>query len=282
MHARVIGLQQLETELKRALERQEFVIHYQPIVALDRDRIQGFEALLRWRHPEKGLIPPGEFIPVAEETGVIVPLGWWTLRTACRQMQQWCRDFPAHRGMSLSVNISERQFSEPDMVAGVQRILEETGLPANHLCLEVTESLLLEHVEAALDKLSRLQRLGVRLHLDDFGTGYSSLSYLQKFSYDSLKIDRSFVRTLDGTEGSSAIVKTIIALGNMMHIDVIAEGVESLEQLASLRQMECPQVQGFYFSKPLGQESVPGLLSEDSLSGDAGADPNGSRPRLQS
>ncbi len=282
MHARVMGLQQLETELKRALERQEFVIHYQPIVALDKDRIQGFEALLRWRHPDRGLIPPGEFIPVAEETGVIVPLGWWTLRTACRQMQQWRGDFPDYRGMSLSVNISERQFSEPDMVAVVQRILEETGLPAKDLCLEVTESLLLDHVEAALEKLAQLQRLGVKLHVDDFGTGYSSLSYLQKFSYDSLKIDRSFVRALDGSEDSSAIVKTIIALGRMMRIDVIAEGVESLEQLASLREMKCPQVQGFYFSKPLAQESVPDLLSLDSNSGRDGWDPNGSGPRLQS
>jgi diguanylate cyclase (GGDEF)-like protein/PAS domain S-box-containing protein len=282
MHARVMALQQMEIELKRALDRQEFVIHYQPIVALGRDRILGFEALLRWRHPERGLVPPSEFIPVAEETGVIVPLGWWTLRTACRQMQQWRSDFPEYHGLSLSVNISERQFGEPDMVAVVKTILEETGLPPQDLCLEVTESLLLDHVEAALNKLAQLQRLGVKLHVDDFGTGYSSLSYLQKFSYDSLKIDRSFVKALDGSKDANAIVKTIIALGRMMHIDVIAEGVESPEQVASLREMDCPQVQGFYFSKPLEQESVPALLALGSESESDGPDPNGAGFRLHS
>lgn len=261
MHARVMALQQLETELKRALERQEFEIHYQPILVLDEGRIEGFEALLRWRHPERGLVAPGEFIPVAEETGLIVPLGWWTLRTACVQMQEWRKGFPSYSGLTLSVNISGRQFGEPDMVAVVQRILEETGLPAGDLCLEVTESLLLDHADKALDKLAQLHRLGVKLHADDFGTGYSSLSYLQKFAYDSLKIDRSFVGALDGSEDSSAIVKTIIALGRLMHINIIAEGVENRQQLASLRQLRCPQVQGFFFSKPLEREKVVDLLT---------------------
>ncbi len=184
--------------------------------------------------------------------------------------------------MSPSVNFSERRFSEPDMVAVVQSILEETGLPAQDLCLEVTEGLLLDHMEAALDKLAQWQRLGVKLHVEDFGTGYSSLSYLQKSSYDSLKIDRSFVRALDGSEDSSAIVKTIIGLGRLMHIDIIAEGVESPEQLASLREMECPQVQGYFFSKPPAQESVPDLLAFGSNSGSDGSNPNGSGFRLQS
>ena len=205
---------------------------------------------------------PQEFIGVAEETGLIVPLGWWTLREACRQMRQWQLRFPSCPALSVSVNISGKLFAEPDMAPGIRAILRQTGLPPASLVLEITESTVLDHGEEAVEKLNELRRLGLGLHVDDFGTGYSSLTYLRKFAYDSLKIDRSFVQEMTKSTGSEAIVQTIIALGKLLGINIIAEGVEYRHQLDRLREMECPQVQGYWFSRPMDRENTADLLSD--------------------
>ena len=261
MHSRVVKLQRLELELRQAVEKNEFVIHYQPIVSLTHKSMVGFEALIRWNHPTRGLVAPMEFISTAEETGLIVPLGWWTLREACKQAKQWQQAFPAEQPLSMSVNISGKLFNQPDMISNLRNILRETGLPATSLRLEITESVLLDHADESVAKLAQMRSLGVGLHVDDFGTGYSSLSYLQKFNYDTLKIDRSFVNQMVDNNGSSAIVQSIIALGELLHMNIIAEGVESLDQLNRLKELKCPQVQGFLFSKPMDSKTATRLLS---------------------
>lgn len=260
MHRRVVKLQRLELELRQAVEKNEFVIHYQPIVSLTHNNMVGFEALIRWNHPERGLVPPIEFISTAEETGLIVPLGWWTLREACKQAKLWQQEFPSDPPLSISVNVSGKLFNQPDMMSNLRNILSDTGLPAESLRLEITESVLLDHADVSVAKLAELRNLGVGLHVDDFGTGYSSLSYLQKFNYDTLKIDRSFVNQMQHNNGSSAIVQSIIALGKLLKMNIIAEGVESRDQLARLRELECPQVQGFLFSKPMDSDTATRLL----------------------
>ena len=260
MHSRVVKLQRLELELRQAVEKSEFVIHYQPIVSLTNNSMVGFEALIRWNHPVRGLVPPMEFISTAEETGLIVPLGWWTLREACAQAKQWQDKFPSDQPLSISVNISGKLFNQPDMMSNLRNILQETGLPPTSLRLEITESVLLDHADVSVSKLAEMRNLGVGLHVDDFGTGYSSLSYLQKFNYDTLKIDRSFVNQMDLNNGSSAIVQSIITLGKLLNMNIIAEGVESREQLKRLRELECPQVQGFLFSKPIDSKAATHLL----------------------
>ncbi|MDD3449158.1 MAG: EAL domain-containing protein [Gammaproteobacteria bacterium] len=261
MHQRVVELLRLETDLRRAVERGEFAMHYQPIVSLDEGNLVGFEGLIRWHHPLRGMVGPESFIPAAEETGLIVPIGWWTIRETCRQTRQWQREFPNRAPLSISVNVSGRLFKQPDMVTRLERILDETGLSPSSLRIEITESVLLDHAEEAMEKLSGLRNLGVGLHVDDFGTGYSSLSYLQKFAYDSLKIDRSFVHDIEQTKGSGAIVQTIIALGQMLGMNIIAEGVETPVQLRRLQELQCPQVQGFWFSRPLDAAGARRLLS---------------------
>jgi diguanylate cyclase (GGDEF)-like protein/PAS domain S-box-containing protein len=262
MHRRVVQLHRLETELRRAIERHEFDLYYQPIISLGNEGLVGFEALIRWNHPVRGLVLPQEFIGVAEETGLIVPLGWWTLREACRQLRQWQLRFPSRPALSVSVNISGKLFGEPDMASGIRAILRQTGLPAASLILEITESTVLDHGEEAVEKLNELRRLGLGLHVDDFGTGYSSLTYLRKFAYDSLKIDRSFVQEMTQSNGSEAIVQTIIALGKLLGINIIAEGVENRHQLERLRELECPQVQGYWFSRPMDRDNTADLLSD--------------------
>jgi diguanylate cyclase (GGDEF)-like protein/PAS domain S-box-containing protein len=260
MRSTALGLLELETELRRAVERGDFVLHYQPIVSLEQRRLVGLEALVRWSHPTKGLIPPNSFIPAAEETGLIVPLGWWTIQEACRQLQAWRETMPEARELSVAVNVSSRLFNQPDMVPRLLRILEETSLPPHLLTVEITEGTLLDHADAALLKLQALRALGIELHVDDFGTGYSSLSYLQKFEYDTLKIDGSFVRDISESEGSDAIVQSIITLGRLLERNVIAEGVETVEQLRRLVELRCPCVQGFWFSEPLEAEELTALL----------------------
>jgi len=262
MHESAVALHRLEMDLRRAVERDEFVVHYQPIVSLDTDRILGFEALLRWEHPQWGLVAPDYFIHVAEETGLIVPLGWWVLHESCAQTRRWQELFPLDPPLSISVNVSGKLIVQPDLIAQVQWILEKTGLSASSLRLEITESAIMSHGVKSLGALESLRALGVQLHIDDFGTGYSSLSYLQRFSYDSIKIDRSFVGSLDCREDGNAIVGAIIALGNSLGMKVIAEGVETPEQLETLRSMHCPEGQGYWFSKPLDQRAVNELLNE--------------------
>jgi EAL domain-containing protein (putative c-di-GMP-specific phosphodiesterase class I) len=257
MHARAVALLKLETDLRRAVEREEFVVHYQPIVSLADNAIRGFEALVRWQHPERGLVAPSEFIPVAEETGVIIPLGRWVLREACCQMRRLEAASSAAHPLSLSVNLSGKQFMQPDLIGQVRQILRETGFDPHRLHLEITESSVIENTETVTEMLLQLRALGVRLSMDDFGTGYSSLSYLHRFPIHTLKIDRSFI---SGGDGENEIVRTIIMLARNMGMDIVAEGVETREQLAYLRELKCEYGQGFLFSRPLDIAAACRLL----------------------
>jgi EAL domain-containing protein (putative c-di-GMP-specific phosphodiesterase class I) len=257
MHSRAVALLKLETDLRRAVEREEFVVHFQPIVSLADSAVEGFEALVRWAHPERGLVPPSEFIPAAEETGLIIPLGRWVLRESCRQMRRLQEAAGPARPLSLSVNLSGKQFMQPDLVGQVEEILGETGFDPRRLRLEITESAVIENTETVTEMLLRLRALGIRLSMDDFGTGYSSLSYLHRFPVNTLKIDRSFV---SGGAGENEIVRTIIMLARNMGMDIVAEGVETPEQLAYLRQLKCEYGQGFLFSHPLDLKDACELL----------------------
>ncbi len=262
MHAHTVALLQLETDLRHALERDEFVLHYQPIVSLVSGRVVGFEALARWRHPLRGLVQPAEFIPVAEDTGLIVPLGLWVLRDACRQIKIWqAQGVAGDVPLSISVNLSGKQLRQPDLVEQIARILKETAIDPRTLRLEITESVIVENAESAVTMLARLRALNVQLHMDDFGTGYSSLSYLHRFQIDTLKIDRSFVSNMGQRGENSEIVRTIVTLARNLGIDVIAEGVETEEQLALLRAIGCEQVQGFFFSEPVTAEAAVALIA---------------------
>ena len=265
MHESAMALHRLETDLRRAVDRNEFIVHYQPIVSLESGRILGFEALLRWQHPQWGLVSPDYFIDVAEDTGLIVPIGWWVLRESCRQTKLWQELFPTDPALSISVNISGKLTVQPEMAATMYSILEETQLAPTSLKLEVTESAMISHAGDSLTALRDLRAMGVQLHVDDFGTGYSSLSYLQRFAYDSLKIDRSFVSSIDAQREDSAIVKAIIALGHSLGMKVIAEGVETAAQLETLQNMRCPEAQGFWFSKPLDHAAIGELLQNQGL-----------------
>ncbi len=265
MHEDAVALLTLETDLRRAVERDEFVVHYQPIVSLATERVLGFEALLRWQHPERGLLLPDEFIFATEETGLIVPIGWRVLREACHQMRAWQKLFPTDPPLAISINISGKLFQESNMSAKLLDILDESDFPARSLRLEITESAIMDHRDTALDELMALRESGIQLHIDDFGTGYSSLTYLQRFAYDTLKIDRSFVGAMSAPGETGAIVKAIVALGKMLNMNVIAEGVETEEQLKWLRSIQCPEAQGFWFSKPIDQTGVDTLLRGEQL-----------------
>jgi diguanylate cyclase (GGDEF)-like protein/PAS domain S-box-containing protein len=260
MHRHAVRLLALETDLRRALDHEDFVMHYQPIVALDSGRIVGFESLVRWNHPERGLVAPEQFIAIAEETGLIVPLCWVALRQACLQTSEWQLAYPSDPPLFICVNFSGKLFMQAGAVEHLMGILAETGLPPECLWLEVTENVVVDHGDEVMAKLRELRSLGVQLSIDDFGTGYSSLSYLQRFQYDSLKIDRSFVRTMGLTSDSRNIVKTILTLADDLGIGVIAEGVETEEQAIRLRQMECPLGQGFWFARPLNADAATELI----------------------
>jgi len=266
MHARAAAQLELETDLRRALDRGEFLVHYQPIVSLESGRVEGFEALARWQHPIRGLVLPGEFIPTAEETGLIIPLGRWVLGEACRTLRDLCEGRPGTEPqLSVSVNLSPRQFRHPNLVDEVRQALEETGLPARCLRLEITESTVMENAEPSMAMLAQLRALGVQLYLDDFGTGYSSLSYLPRFPIDTLKIDRSFVSGMVPGGENAEIVGAIVTLARNLGMGVIAEGVETAEQLAMLRGLRCGHVQGYYVSRPVAAESVRALLAAPTL-----------------
>ena len=261
MHSSVAALLKLEMDLRRAVERSSFVMHYQPIIALDAGRIAGFEGLVRWVDPERGIVPPMRFISVAEETGLIVPIGWWALRETCAQVRRWQQRWPSDPPLYASVNVSGKIFSQTDMVETVWRVLEETGLPPTSLRLEITESILMDHGELALQILGELRALGVQFSIDDFGTGFSSLSYLQRFSYDTLKIDRSFIAGMQDKADVSAIVQTIVGLGSRLGMSVVAEGVETAGQFEHLKAMRCPAAQGFWFSEPVEAAKAEKLIS---------------------
>jgi diguanylate cyclase (GGDEF)-like protein/PAS domain S-box-containing protein len=251
---------ELEKHLRKALEREELSLYYQPQVDLKTGRIIGVEALVRWEHPQWGIVSPADFIPLAEETGLIVPLGEWVLRTACRQQKAWQEaGLPFTR---VSVNLSTRQFYQNDLVKTISQILRQTGLDPQYLELEITESITMS-VDHALEVLDKLKGLGVKLSMDDFGTGYSSLSYLKNFPIDQLKIDQSFVRDITGSRKDAAIVKTIIELAHNLDMRVIAEGVETEEQLNWLKQQECDEAQGYYFSEPLTVEQFELLMRSE-------------------
>lgn len=262
-HQRAVQLLELESDLWRAIERGELCLHYQPIIALENNQICGYEALVRWNHPTRGLISPGEFIPLAEENGFILILGWWVLEEACRQAQQWnaarAVRFPEQRPHFISVNLSSKQFSQPDLIEHVRQIIARTGMDARFLTLEITESVIMEHTESANAALRGLRTMGIHLSMDDFGTGYSSLSYLHRFSLQTLKIDRSFISQMRPGAHQGEIVNTIVALANGLKMKVVAEGVETAEQLARLRDMGCGFGQGFLFSQPVSSEKIEAL-----------------------
>jgi diguanylate cyclase (GGDEF)-like protein/PAS domain S-box-containing protein len=262
MHARAINLLQMETDMRRALERDEFLLHYQPIVALDNFRLRGFEALVRWQHPERGFISPMDFIPVAEETGMIIQLGEWVMHEACKQMQRWQKIFPVDPPLFISVNLSSKQFSQNTLISSFSNILQETGVKPQTVKLEITESVVMENIDTATDMLRQLRALGVQLAIDDFGTGYSSLSYLHRFPIDTLKIDRSFVTRMSENNENTEIVRTIIVLAQNLGMDVVAEGVETNEQLFLLQKLGCENGQGYFFSKPVNAEGAEKIISE--------------------
>ncbi|MBW4441378.1 MAG: EAL domain-containing protein [Plectolyngbya sp. WJT66-NPBG17] len=260
MHTHVVALMQLENDLRRAVERQDFELYYQPIVALATGQIMGFEALVRWLHPEQGIISPGKFVPIAEETGLIIPLGQWVLREACRQLKQWQDEFASEPPLSISVNLSSRQFSQPSLINQIRQILTDTGVDAHCLKLEITESAIMENTESAMDMLLQLKAMGIQLSVDDFGTGYSSLGYLYRFPMDVLKIDQSFVSRVDVDGEKLELVRTIITLAWNLGMDVVAEGVETTKQLAQLKALKCEYAQGYLFSKPLTRTDAAKLI----------------------
>ncbi|HWP43304.1 MAG TPA: EAL domain-containing protein, partial [Blastocatellia bacterium] len=260
MHARAMNLLQLETDLRRAIDRQEFFIQYQPIVSLQSGKLNGFEALVRWRHPERGIISPGEFIGVAEETGLILPLGRWVLGEVCRQMREWQDRFYSVTDLSISVNLSSKQFAHSGLIEQIVEALDKTGLSPQALKLEITESVVMDNIEAAAGMLEQLRSLGVELSIDDFGTGYSSLSYLHRLPIDTLKIDRSFVARINENNENKEIVRTIIVLAQNLGLGVVAEGVEMLEQLERLRELKCDSGQGYLFSRPVDQQEAGRLM----------------------
>ena len=225
-------------------------------------KLMGFESLMRWNHPQRGIIPPNEFIPVAEETGLIVPMTIWMLRKSCAQLVEWQEKTPLNKGLMMSVNLSGKHFAHPDAVEQISRILVETQVKPSCIKLEITESAVMENAETAISMLKELRALGVQLSIDDFGTGYSSLSYLHRFPIDMLKVDRSFVGTMEDGSENGEIVRTIIALAKTLGLNVVAEGIESIHQLHQLRILGCEYGQGFLFSRPVPVEEA-GVLLED-------------------
>lgn len=248
-------------DLRRALDQRQFVLYYQPEVELSTRKIVGLEALIRWRHPERGLIPPMDFIPLAEECGLILPIGDWGLNEACNQVKQWCHQDPRHRSLRVCVNLSARQFAREGLADHVEALLDRFDLSSRQLGLEMTESSLIPDINTALDVLGSLRRLGVSLLMDDFGTGYSSLSYLHSFPFDVLKIDRSFVGRMTEGEQPLQIVRTIIELARVLGMSVVAEGIETHAQYDLLQQLGCRFGQGYLFARPMSAEAISQLLS---------------------
>jgi diguanylate cyclase (GGDEF)-like protein/PAS domain S-box-containing protein len=262
MHERAVNRLRMESDLRQATKRGEFLLHYQPIVSLRTGKVRSFEALLRWYHPDRGIVCPDDFIALAEETKLILPIGLWVVRTAAEQLRKWQTQFGTNPPLSISVNLSCRQFLQPDLVYQVERALLETGLDPRCLNMEITESAIMEQVESASSALSRLKSLGIKLSMDDFGKGYSSLSYLHQFPFDALKIDRSFITCIGDAGEHTEIVRTIIALAKSLGLDVVAEGVETEGQMSQLRNLGCQFGQGYFFSRPLSAEAVTALLTD--------------------
>ncbi|CAD5955146.1 putative signaling protein PA1727 [Planktothrix tepida] len=261
MHAAALERLQLETDLRRGLEQQELVVHYQPIVDLNSGKIAGFEALVRWRHPERGLVPPGLFIPIAEETGLITPIGYWVLFEACHQLQTWQKQNLVDSRLFVSVNLSVKQFTQPNLLEQIDQVLEQSQLDPDCLKLEITESAIMENDKDVAIILKELRKRHILISIDDFGTGYSSLSYLHSFPVDTLKVDKSFVQRLNLESENVGLIPVIISLAKTMNMSVVAEGIELPEQLAILKELNCGFGQGYFFSKPLPGEELIKLLS---------------------
>ena len=262
LHHATIDRHQLRSEIHGALESGQFTLAYQPLMELGREEITGVEALVRWRHPQRGVIPPDEFIPLAEETGLIVPLGRWVLNEACRQSQAWA--LSTGRPIKMSVNLSGRQIEDPALVSDVASALADSGLDASLLTLEITESVLLRDVDAVLLQLTELKRLGIRLAIDDFGTGYSSLSYLRRFPVDVLKIDQSFIASVDSGAAEGALVRSIVSLAQILELETVAEGIEESGQLEALRALGVHEGQGHFFARPLEPDALRSFLMRNS------------------
>jgi len=265
MHSHAVDLLRMETELRRAMERNEFQVHYQPVVTLSEGLITGFEALIRWNHPERGLVPPMEFIRMAEETGMIIEIDRYVLREACRQLKDWRTRLPGREDLSISVNLSVKQFGRLDLADHVRNAIKQAGLEPGALRLEITETVLLDSSPSAIDQLELLHKEGFRIYLDDFGTGYSSLSYLHRFPVDTLKIDRSFVSGMRPDGGGREIIRTIVALAQNLDLHVIAEGVETAMQRDALQELRCEYAQGYMFSRPVDSKKAEALLAGKTL-----------------
>ena len=253
---------QIEMDLRRAIAQDNLQLHYQPIVKMQTREIVGFEALVRMKHPTRGLLGPNQFIPLAEETGLIVPLGWWILREACCQMQAWTLAVPAAAELRMSVNMSSKQFFQPSLLETFQAILHETGFSPHRLTIEITEGVLIEHSDSIIETLKQLQALGIRLSVDDFGTGYSSLSYLYRFPFNTLKIDRSFIENADQDFDKLEILQSVVRLAWNLGLDVVAEGVETQKHYAQLKALRCESGQGFLFARPLHPDEAEALINE--------------------
>ncbi|MDO8944904.1 MAG: bifunctional diguanylate cyclase/phosphodiesterase, partial [Desulfobacterales bacterium] len=261
LHEKTIHLLQQETDLRKAVHKNQFQNHYQPIVRLDTASVVGFEALIRWNHPEIGMIFPGAFIPTAEENGLIIPITRLTLERACRDLQDWQKTLGHTLELTVSVNISSRHFLQPSLLDDLKEVLDETGLPPHLLKLEITETALMDEADESIRMAHRLREFGIRLMIDDFGTGYSSLSYLQRLPIDTLKIDRSFISKIqENPESNRNIVEAIVSLAHKLDMHVVAEGIETPEQHAILLDMQCEFGQGFLFSRPMPKPDVDALV----------------------
>jgi diguanylate cyclase (GGDEF)-like protein len=263
MHEKVVAALQLENDLRRAIDACEFAVHYQPIVDLTHGRIAGFEALVRWNHPRRGLVLPAEFVHVAEETGLIIAIDRWVAAEACRQLRAWQVQFKRKPPLTMSVNVSGSQFAQPDLPMQIDRALRESGLWGSVLKLEITESVIMEKARYTNAMLEHLRGLAIKLSIDDFGTGYSSLSYLRRFEIDTLKIDSTFVAKMTDDEESSETVRAIVTLAHNLRKEIVAEGVETASQLARLRELRCGFAQGYYFSRPLDPQAAGRLIAAD-------------------
>ncbi len=261
MHEKVSARLELENDLQHAMERAELLLHYQPIVSMSAGKVEGFEALVRWKHPLRGLVPPNEFIPCCEETGMIVPIGFWVLREACQQLKAWQDAFPALPDLTMSINISGKQLSAPGLVTQVEEIFRQTGVDAHSIILEITETVMMHNAEFVIPVLTQLRALGVRLHLDDFGTGYSSLSCLHRFPLSGLKIDKSFVHAMKERQDYVAVVQGIVSMAHSLGMSLVAEGIESSDQATMLQSMDCDNAQGYFFNRPMDAAKAQAFLA---------------------
>jgi len=263
MHADVLMRLQLEADMRNAIEHGEFRMHYQPIMNLNDNTIAGFEALIRWEHPKRGLLYPMDFIPLAEETGMIIPIGEWIILESCKQLKKWQEIYRADPSLKMSMNVSGKQFSQPAFIDKIKNAVDEAQIDASSLSLEITESIIMDDPDSAIIMLGKLREMGIHIHIDDFGTGYSSLSYIDRFPVNALKIDRSFINKMNGSSESLEIIRAIVALAANLKIDVIAEGLELADQITKIKDMNCHYGQGFFFAKPMSSDDIDHMMSNN-------------------